>query len=285
LSFAKPFVHFQIIDAYGIKRKNDLAVLRSGMNRHGASDCGLTRTTLSSELSVGKPRNTCHHCWSSRRMSQRHRLLIAKHSAAGLPAIMKKLDPQMVEVVAYCDVPPLIKHENSDLGFDVCLIDLHMLRRVHRKHPEQIARIQRSAVVVLLVHSKHIPKARALSESIDGLAIVDHMLSHINETFLLARCAHSLLPVGVLTALASATAKIAALNSLSESERIVLKHLANAHTNQAIAGLMDIPENIVKAMVRIVLAKLNLTNRTEAAIFALRLNLAAQNDSADVSEE
>jgi DNA-binding NarL/FixJ family response regulator len=218
-------------------------------------------------------------------MGQRHRLLIAKHSAAGLPAIMKKLDSQTVEVVAYCDAPPLIRHDNSDVGFDVCLIDLRTLRRVHRKHPDEIARIQQSGIVVLLVHSKHLPKARAYSESIDGLAIVDHLLSHINESFLLAQHAHSLLPVGVLMALASETARIAALESLSEDERTVLHHLTNAQTNEAIAALMDIPQSIVKAMVRIVLAKLNLMNRTEAAIFAVRHNLAAQEDSLAAQED
>jgi DNA-binding NarL/FixJ family response regulator len=48
---------------------------------------------------------------------------------------------------------------------------------------------------------------------------------------------------------------------------------------------MDIPQNAVKAMVRAVLAKLNLMNRTEAAIFAVRLNLGSQNDLAGGSEE
>jgi DNA-binding NarL/FixJ family response regulator len=218
-------------------------------------------------------------------MGPRHRLLIAKHSAAGLPAIMKKLDSQTVEVVGYCDAPPIIKNDNSDVGFDICLIDLRMLRRVNRKHPEEIARIQRSGIVVLLIHSKHLPKARAYSESVDGLAVVDHLLNHINESFLLARHAHSLLPIGVLTTMASETAKIAALGSLSESECTVLRHIANAQTNQAIAALMDIPENTVKAMVRIVLGKLSLVNRTEAAIFAARLNLAAHNEPGDTSEE
>ncbi len=212
-------------------------------------------------------------------MGPRHRLLIAKHSAAGLPAIMKKLDSQTVEVVGYCDAPPLIKHENSDVGFDVCLIDLRMLRRVHRKHAAEIARIRRSGNMVLLVHSKHLAKARAFSQSIDGLVIADHLLSLINDSLLLARHAHSLLPIGVLTALASQAAMITELEALSESERTVLKHLAKAHTNQAIAALMDISENAVKGMVRIVLAKLNVMNRTEAAIFAARLNLPAQNDS------
>jgi hypothetical protein len=60
-------------------------------------------------------------------------------------------------------------------------------------------------------------------ESIDGLASVDHVLSHINETFLQARYAHSLLAMGLLAALANATAKIAALNSISENQRTILK--------------------------------------------------------------
>jgi DNA-binding NarL/FixJ family response regulator len=198
---------------------------------------------------------------------------------------MKKLDSQTVEVVSYCDAPPLIKHEDSEVGFDVCLIDLRMLRRVHRKHLHEIARIQKSGIVVLLVPSKHLPKARPYSESINGFAIVDHLPSHIDETFLLARHAHSLLPTGVLTALASENTRIAALGSLSEGERVVLYHLTRAQTNQAIAASMNIPESTVKAMVRIVLAKLNLMNRTEAAIFAMRLNLAAQNEADGDAEE
>jgi hypothetical protein len=48
---------------------------------------------------------------------------------------------------------------------------------------------------------------------------------------------------------------------------------------------MDIPQETVKAMVRIVLAKLNLMNRTEAAIFAVRHNLAAQDASKGGPEE
>jgi DNA-binding NarL/FixJ family response regulator len=212
-------------------------------------------------------------------MGQRQRLLIAKHSAAGLPAIMKRLDPGTVEVVGYCDAPPLIKHESSDVGFDVCLIDLLMLWRVHRKRPQEIARIRRSGIVVLLVHSKHLLKARAFSGSIDGLVFADHLPNQLNDSLLLARQAHSLVPASVSTALANETTRLAALESLSEIERTVLKHLANARPNRAIAKLMDISEDAVKAMVRVVLAKLNLMNRTEAAIFANRLNLAAQNAS------
>ena len=66
------------------------------------------------------------------------------------------------------------------------------------------------------------------------------------------------------------------LATLSETERAVLLHLGSARTNQSIARLMNIPEATAKGLVRIVLAKLNLMNRTEAAIFAVRLNLPSQ---------
>ena len=209
-------------------------------------------------------------------MGARHRILIAKHSSAGLPAILKKLDSRRVEVIAYCDTPPLIKHDHDDVGIDICLIDLRMLRRVLRKHPTDITRIQQSGVMVLILHSKHLPKARQFSQSINGFVVADQLLSHINDSFLLAQHHHSLVPSGVLASLAGDNARIALLAALSESERMVLHHLGNAQTNQSIASLMKIPETTAKGLVRIVLAKLNLVNRTEAAIFAVRLNLSVQ---------
>ena len=56
----------------------------------------------------------------------------------------------------------------------------------------------------------------------------------------------------------------------------MLSHLGHAQTNQSIARLMKVPETTAKGLVRIVLAKLNLMNRTEAAIFAVRFNLSSQ---------
>jgi len=214
-------------------------------------------------------------------MSVRHRILIAKHSSAGLPAILKKLDSRRVEVVAYCDTLPLIKHDHDDAGIDICLIDLRMLKRVLRKHPTDMARIQHSGITVLILHSKHLPKARQFSQNIHGFVVADHLLSFINDSFLLAQHHHSLVPTGVLASLAGDNARIALLATLSEGKRTVLRHLGNAQTNQSIARLMKIPEATAKGLVRIVLAKLNLVNRTEAAIFAVRLNLSSQSCPTD----
>jgi DNA-binding NarL/FixJ family response regulator len=208
-------------------------------------------------------------------MGARHRILIAKHSPAGLPAILKKLDSRRVEVVAYCDTLPLIRHDHEDVGVDICLIDLRMLRRVLRKHPADMSRIHQSGITVLIVHTKHLPKARQFSQDIHGFVIADQSLNFINDSLLLAQYHHSLVPTGMLASLTGDGARTSLLASLSESERAVLFHLGNARTNQSIARLMNIPEATAKGLVRIVLAKLNLMNRTEAAIFAVRANLSS----------
>jgi DNA-binding NarL/FixJ family response regulator len=209
-------------------------------------------------------------------MSVRHRVLIAKHSSAGLPAILKKLDSRRVEVVAYCDTLPLVRHDHVDIGIDICLIDLRMLRRVLRKHPTDMARIHQSGLTVLILHSKHLPKARQFSQDINGFVVADQSLNFINDSFLLAQHNHSVVPTGILASFTGDNARTALVATLSESERTVLFHLGNAQTNQSIARLMAVPEAAVKGLVRIVLAKLNLMNRTEAAIFAVRLNLSSR---------
>ena len=208
-------------------------------------------------------------------MGARRRILIAKHSSAGLPAILKRLDAQRVEVVAYCDSLPLIRHDNDDVGVDVCLIDLRMLRRVLRKHPSDMSRIRRSGVTVLILHGKHLPKARQFAEDINGFVIADQSLNFINDAFLLAQNNHSVVPAGILASLTGDNARTALVATLSESERTVLFHLGNAQTNQSIARLIGVPDATAKGLVRIVLAKLNLMNRTEAAIFAVRLKLSS----------
>ena len=59
------------------------------------------------------------------------------------------------------------------------------------------------------------------------------------------------------------------LDSLTEREREILTHLAQGESNKVIARALDISHDTVKLHVRHILAKLNLTSRVEAAIFAV----------------
>jgi two-component system, NarL family, response regulator DevR len=61
------------------------------------------------------------------------------------------------------------------------------------------------------------------------------------------------------------------LSALSPQERKLLDHIADGLTNRQIAEAMFLSEKTVKNYVTSLLAKLNMTNRTEAAVFVTRL--------------
>jgi two-component system nitrate/nitrite response regulator NarL len=64
------------------------------------------------------------------------------------------------------------------------------------------------------------------------------------------------------------------LASLTEREREILDHLARGESNKTIARALDISHDTVKLHVRHILAKLNLSSRVEAAVFAVEARAA-----------
>lgn len=73
-----------------------------------------------------------------------------------------------------------------------------------------------------------------------------------------------------------ASAKADALKQLTAREREILTYLAQGMSNKAIARALDISHDTVKLHVRHILAKLNLTSRVEAAVFAVEQKAAGQ---------
>lgn len=64
------------------------------------------------------------------------------------------------------------------------------------------------------------------------------------------------------------------LDALTPREREILSHLARGESNKAIARTLDISHDTVKLHVRHILAKLNLSSRVEAAVFAVEHKVA-----------
>jgi DNA-binding NarL/FixJ family response regulator len=207
--------------------------------------------------------------------SGRYRILIAKHGTRGLSAILRGLDARRFDVVAFYDIPPLRGEKFGETDVDVCLIDLKMLQRVSKSHPDCIRRIRQSGVVVLILSEQQLSKARQFTEIVDGFVLGDHLVDFVNECLLFARDKHCLVPSGTLSPAAVLNMRLRSLERLSAPEKVVLAHLAAARTNQAIAARMTISETTVKALVRSLRLKLGLLNRTEAAIFAAGQNLSA----------
>ncbi len=83
--------------------------------------------------------------------------------------------------------------------------------------------------------------------------------------------------VSLLDQKSSSTASL--LDSLTQREREILTHLARGESNKAIARQLDISYDTVKLHVRHILAKLNLSSRVEAAVYAVEHKLAPGLDS------
>lgn len=69
------------------------------------------------------------------------------------------------------------------------------------------------------------------------------------------------------------------LETLTQREREILAHLARGESNKAIARQLEISYDTVKLHVRHILAKLNLSSRVEAAVFAVEHKLTPGLDS------
>lgn len=73
---------------------------------------------------------------------------------------------------------------------------------------------------------------------------------------------------------ATGSARDDLLASLTERELQILEHLARGESNKTIARALDISHDTVKLHVRHILAKLNLSSRVEAAVFAVEARTA-----------
>ncbi|MFN2126546.1 MAG: response regulator transcription factor, partial [Anaerolineales bacterium] len=64
------------------------------------------------------------------------------------------------------------------------------------------------------------------------------------------------------------------INQLTDREIEILSHVASGKTNQEIANELFLSERTVRTHITNILAKLQLTNRTQAALYALREGIA-----------
>jgi two-component system nitrate/nitrite response regulator NarL len=74
----------------------------------------------------------------------------------------------------------------------------------------------------------------------------------------------------------AAATKADTLKLLTAREREILQQLSQGLSNKAIARVLDISHDTVKLHVKHILAKLNLSSRVEAAVFAVEQKVAGQ---------
>jgi two-component system nitrate/nitrite response regulator NarL len=160
---------------------------------------------------------------------------------------------------------------------DMLLVDLRLpgesgldvIRTLRKKYPD-------AKCVVLTSSSAAHEVKEAIGLGVDGYVLKDALPEELLEAlkriavgrkYYDAKAMEVFVEIGVSGA--------ALLKELTEREIEVLKELAAGRSNKQIAGKLWIADSTVKKHISAILAKLNLTDRTQAALFAVEHGLGA----------
>ncbi|MBI5938158.1 MAG: response regulator [Betaproteobacteria bacterium] len=139
-------------------------------------------------------------------------------------------------------------------------------------------------VLMLTVSEAEDDLARALRSGANGYLLKSMEPDEVVDAIQRAQKGETVVAPAMTAKLVSlldqkSSAATSLLDSLTQREREILTHLARGESNKAIARQLDISYDTVKLHVRHILAKLNLSSRVEAAVYAVEHKLAPGLDS------
>lgn len=158
---------------------------------------------------------------------------------------------------------------------EVAIIDLEIVLLMRRYHASFLDELAKICAVVVSLDTARLFDAIFLRLPISGLLFRDTFWERCSDVVELARHGLCVVPAELVPAIATNRLRLEALACLPAAEHKVLELLGRAKANKEIAEELTLPESMVKALVRSVLYKLRLRNRTEAAVFAARYGISA----------
>lgn len=174
-----------------------------------------------------------------------------------------------VELRGFITGPTAIEQLDTDV--DLIIVDLPVLRAIAR-HYRGRRKAHRSGAptIILTLADDEFGDALGLLEHCQSFLFWQHATNMLDGLIALAREGYCSVPSSFLPDLLSDRVRIGRVTRLTDIERQVFRLLGEAKSNRAIAAELAVPEPVAKSLVRAVLAKLRLKNRTEAAVFATR---------------
>jgi len=167
---------------------------------------------------------------------------------------------------------------------DVAIVDLHMapqggLALIRRLRDEGWG----GTSIVLTVSDAEDDMANALASGARGYLLKDMEPDQVVDAVRRAIAGETVVApamtlklVDLLHPRRGAATRESLLGTLTGREREILGHLAQGMSNKAIARALDISHETVKLHVRKILAKLGLSSRVEAAVYAVEHRVAGE---------
>jgi DNA-binding NarL/FixJ family response regulator len=171
--------------------------------------------------------------------------------------------------------------DSATRDFDVAIVDLPTIRvaqrRLRRERSELVAA---PATIILVLRLDELREALALLHLCQGIVFWDDDPGKLSNMIGVAIEGYSAAPTSLLPDLVTDRVRIGLIERLAPIELQALELLGDALSNRAIAHQLGISEPVAKSLVRTVLTKLRLRNRTEAAVLVARWRSPAEAETA-----
>jgi len=144
-----------------------------------------------------------------------------------------------------------------------------------------LLRISRRATIVVALRRDDLLQATNLLSLVDAWLFVDEQLPLTAEVARLSMDGYCLVPPFMTSNFTVTELRLQLLSSLTEVEQNVLAQLGEGKSNRSIATELSMSEANVKYIVRSLLSKLQLRNRTEAAVFTALQAIVPATEASD----
>ena len=153
------------------------------------------------------------------------------------------------------------------------------------------ARLEGVKVVVLTSDRSRGTISKAIGWAVDAYLLKDMSPEALTRSLQLVMLGQQIFPTRLMASLLQAETVEApvgesaggASKGLSPREVQILRHLMNGYSNKAIARALDISEATVKVHLKALLRKVRVSNRTQAAVWAMNNGIGGHNDEARIA--
>jgi DNA-binding NarL/FixJ family response regulator len=195
---------------------------------------------------------------------------VLRASASSLDVARTITDPE--------EAARVLETNGSDI--DIAVVDVPVLRAVLRQMRRGRGEHTGLVPLVLVLRREGLQDALALLNRCHGVVFWDEDIDKVARMIVVALDGYSAAPPSLLPDLVTDRVRVGLIERLTSAELSVLELLGDALSNRAIAERVGISEPVAKSLVRTVLTKLRLKNRTEAAVLVARWRVLTENEPA-----
>lgn len=177
------------------------------------------------------------------------------------------------------DLPEALEIVRSDGSIGIVILDFNESRSDQELQILRQMKFTNTGIkLVVLTNNVSVNVlARALSWGVDGYLLKSLSSSALLQSLRLVELGEKVLPTKLATMItdgqvnpSEAETRVAFTKGFTDREREILISLNEGHSNKVIARRLDITEATVKVHLKAVMRKLNVANRTQAAIWTVR---------------